>query len=83
MGGSCRSGFFDYFLKGIDNGWHNEPRVRLQVRRIDGFIERMENEWPIARTRRTKLYLNPVDRSLSAVPLQTCKASSLMLWVTE
>jgi len=61
--------FFDYFLKGIDNGWHNEPRVRLQVRCIDGFIERMENEWPIARTRRTKLYLNPVDRSLSAGPV--------------
>jgi predicted acyl esterase len=61
--------FFDYFLKGIDNGWHNEPRVRLQVRRIDGFIERMENEWPLARTRWTKLYLNPVDRSLSAGPV--------------
>jgi uncharacterized protein len=57
--------FFDYFLKGIDNGWADEPRVRLQVRRIDGFIEHVEHEWPIARTRWTKLYLNHADRTLS------------------
>jgi predicted acyl esterase len=61
--------FFDYFLKGIDNGWANEPRVRLQIRRIDGFVERMEHEWPITRTRWTKLYLNHADQSLSANPV--------------
>jgi uncharacterized protein len=61
--------FFDYFLKGIDNGWQNEARVRLQVRRLDGFAERMEDEWPIGRTQWTKLYLNPVDRSLSRSPI--------------
>ena len=60
--------FFDYFLKGIDNGWVNEPRVRLQIRHIEGFAERMENEWPIAGTRWTKLYLNPTDQSLSSIP---------------
>ena len=60
--------FFDYFLKGIDNGWVNEPRVRLQIRYIEGFAERMENEWPIAGTRWTKLYLNPADQSLSSIP---------------
>jgi uncharacterized protein len=26
-----RGRFFDHFLKGIDNGWQNEPRVRLAV----------------------------------------------------
>jgi len=57
--------FFDYFLKGINNGWANEPRVRLQIRRLDGFVERMEDEWPIARTRWTKLYLHPIDQTLS------------------
>jgi predicted acyl esterase len=61
--------FFDYFLKGIDNGWANEPRVRLQIRRIDGFIERMEDEWPIARTRWMKLYLDPANRSLNSTPV--------------
>jgi uncharacterized protein len=58
--------FFDYFLKRINNGWADEPRVRLQVRRLDGFVERLEHEWPIARTRWTKLYLNPVDQRLSS-----------------
>jgi uncharacterized protein len=61
--------FFDYFLKGIDNGWNREPRIRLQVRHIDKFVERMENEWPIQRTRWTKFYLNTVDRSMSRSPV--------------
>ena len=61
--------FFDYFLKGIDNGWNRQPRVRLQVRHIDKFVERMESEWPIQRTRWTKFYLNTVDRSLSWSPV--------------
>jgi predicted acyl esterase len=63
--------FFDYFLKGIDNGWIHEPRVRLQIRHLKGFAERTENEWPLARTRWTKLYLNPADRSLSWSPVDT------------
>src|SRR5438132_8659720 len=63
--------FFDYFLKGIDNGWAKEPRVRLQTRHLDGFVERMENEWPIGRTRWTKLYLHPIDQTLSWVPVAT------------
>jgi uncharacterized protein len=32
---------------------------------MDGFVERMEHEWPIARTQWTKFYLNAADRSLS------------------
>ena len=61
--------FFDYFLKGIENGWNKEQRVRLQVRHVDKFVERTENEWPIARTRWTKLYLDPIARSLSWTPI--------------
>ena len=61
--------FFDYFLKGIDNGWAKEPRVRLQIRHVDKFVERTEDEWPIPRTRWTKLYLNPGDRSLRWEPV--------------
>ena len=61
--------FFDHFLKGIDNGWAQEPRVRLQIRHIDRFVERMENEWPIARTKWTKLYLDLANRSLSQTPI--------------
>ena len=48
--------FFDRFLHGKKNGWDQQPRVRLQVRHTDKFVERAENEWPLARTRWTRLY---------------------------
>ncbi len=57
--------FFDYFLKGERNGWERQPRVQLQVRHVDRFVERHENEWPIARTRWTRLHLDAVACSLA------------------
>jgi predicted acyl esterase len=56
--------FFDHFLKGENNGWDREPKVRLQVRHIDKFVERYEDEWPIPRTTWTKLHLD-TDYGLS------------------
>ena len=56
--------FFDHFLHGKKNGWDKRPRVLLQVRHLDGFVAREENEWPLARTKWTKLYLDPADASL-------------------
>jgi uncharacterized protein len=59
--------FFDHYLKGSqgnDGGWTQQPRVQLQVRHVDGFVERHESEWPIARTQWTKFYLDPSDHSL-------------------
>jgi uncharacterized protein len=62
--------FFDYFLKGEDTGWSRQPRVLLQVRHPgETFVERAENEWPIARTKWTKLYLNSADFSLGETSL--------------
>ncbi|HUZ88844.1 MAG TPA: CocE/NonD family hydrolase [Candidatus Acidoferrales bacterium] len=55
--------FFDHFLKG-DGSWAGEPRVRLQVRRVDGFVERHEDEWPLARTQWTKFYLDAASGRL-------------------
>ena len=56
--------FFDYWLKGIQNGIMDAPPVRLEVRTGDGssYLQE-ENEWPIARTEYTKWYLDaaPVD----------------------
>ncbi|GAB4349243.1 MAG: CocE/NonD family hydrolase [Candidatus Abyssubacteria bacterium] len=53
--------FFDYWLKGLDNGIMDEPPVKLAIRnstdRFD-FEWRYENEWPIARTQYRKLYLS-------------------------
>jgi predicted acyl esterase len=56
--------FFDYFLHGKNTGWSKQPKVRLQVRHIDKFVDRAENEWPLKRTKWTKLYLHPNEASL-------------------
>lgn len=61
--------FFDYFLKGEQNGWDREPRVRLQVRHVDRFEERLEQEWPLPGTRWTKYYFDFTRRSLATQPL--------------
>ena len=60
--------FFDHFLKGADNGQDRMPPVLLQVRHVDRFVERAEQEWPIARTRWTKLHLDPSAGTLEAQP---------------
>jgi predicted acyl esterase len=51
--------FFDYFLHGKKNGWERQPRVLLQVRHLDRFVQRSESEWPLKRTRWTKFHLQP------------------------
>ena len=51
--------FFDYWLKGIDNGVMDEPPVKLAIRKGGDEIEwRHEHEWPLARTRWTRLFLD-------------------------
>jgi uncharacterized protein len=60
--------FFDYSLKGEENGWDREPRVRLQVRHIKHFEERLEHEWPLARTAWTKFYFDFKNRALVTQP---------------
>jgi predicted acyl esterase len=62
--------FFAHFLKGAKNAWARQPRVQLQVRHVDRFEERFENEWPLARTQWLKLYLDPAAHALvEASPL--------------
>jgi predicted acyl esterase len=51
--------FFDYWLKGVDNGTMNDPPVRVQVRTGNAaYFELSEDTWPIARTRYTRHYLD-------------------------
>jgi len=58
--------FFGHFLHGHDTGWEDQPPVTLNVRHVDGSFERRgEQEWPLARTQWTKLYLDPNDLTLS------------------
>ena len=62
--------FFGHFLKGENTGWTKQPRVLLQVRHPgERFVERAEREWPLARTRWTKLYLHPAGQSLARAPV--------------
>jgi uncharacterized protein len=60
--------FFDHFLKGVDNGWDRTPPVILRVRTLDGFVDRAEHEWPLARTNWTRLYLDADSLTLSHTP---------------
>ena len=57
--------FFGHFLKGEDTGMTRHPKVTLQIRHIDHFVERAENEWPLARTEWTRFYLNPESGALA------------------
>jgi predicted acyl esterase len=57
--------FYDRYLKGEDNGWEERPPVLLDIRQVDGTItRRTENEWPLARTDWTKLYLDASNGGL-------------------
>jgi len=61
--------FFGHFLKGEDTGWARQPRVVLQVRHPgEKFVERAENEWPLARTQWTKFHLHPEGLALGTDP---------------
>ena len=60
--------FMDYFLKDdTSSGFLATPPVRLEVRSsLDEIHEvRYENEWPIARTQYTRLYLSGQPQSLA------------------
>jgi uncharacterized protein len=55
--------WFDYWLKGIDNGIMKEPPVRIFEMGADKWVN--ENEWPMARTRYTKYFLHSGGRANS------------------
>ena len=63
--------FFDHYLLGADNGWEATPRVRLSV--LDpgheDVVNRVEQEFPLARTEYKKLYLAG-EGKLSEQPLE-------------
>jgi predicted acyl esterase len=63
--------FFDRFLKGTKNAMSRWPRVRLEVRNryyVGRF--RNESEWPLKRTRYTKLFLDARIGSLKTAPVK-------------
>lgn len=46
--------WFDYWLKGVDNGLMDEPPIKLFI--MGDNVWRQENEWPLARTAYTDYY---------------------------
>lgn len=51
--------FFGHFLRGDDNGWDHEPRVRLEIRDVhDRAKVRKGNDWPLKETVWTRFYLD-------------------------
>jgi predicted acyl esterase len=69
--------FFDRYLKGIENGWEDTPRVRISILDPGGTdeVNRPENEWPLARTEYRKFYLDGNTNTLSPDPME--KESSI------
>ena len=59
--------WFDYWLKDIDTGIIDEPPVKLEIRSggsEERYPFRFENEWPLKRSKWTKLYLKPERTSV-------------------
>lgn len=67
--------FFAHYLKGEDSGWTAQPKVQLQVRHIEKFVERMEDDWPIPRTQWTKFHLHSAGQLLD--PKATSAAAKI------
>jgi putative CocE/NonD family hydrolase len=59
--------WFDYWLKGIDNGVMNEPPIKIFT--TGSNVWRTENEWPLARTSWTKYFLRSRGRLMEEPPV--------------
>lgn len=72
-----RKRFFDYYLKGVDNGWENTPRVRYAILDMEGGdkLNQTANEFPPKEVVYEKYYLDGRTRSLTMeAPSQEVKA---------
>jgi hypothetical protein len=58
--------FFDRWLKGIDNGFENEPRVEVEIRAPGDSVKRVavSDAWPLPQTQWTRLYLDAAAQTL-------------------
>jgi uncharacterized protein len=63
--------YFDYYAKGIKNGWEKTPRIRLSLLGFENgggeaktIIERPETSYPLEREQLRTLYLDASSRRL-------------------
>ncbi|MFF2486175.1 CocE/NonD family hydrolase [Microbacterium sp. NPDC058062] len=70
--------FFDHFLKGIDNGWEQTPRVRASIINAGGddLVDVPFAQWPPADTAYEKLYLHAGAGALSTTPPDAASSTS-------
>jgi putative CocE/NonD family hydrolase len=59
--------WYDHWLKGIDTGIMDEPPIKLWIGGVNRY--RYENEWPLARTEYTKLYIQQYRQLTTAEPV--------------
>ena len=50
--------------------------MQLQVRHVDRFVERHENEWPVARTQWTKFHLDTAGHALAREPAKSAGSTT-------
>ncbi len=65
-GRALQKRFFDYWLKGVENGWLEQPPVQLAIRKGHEVVWRDEQEWPLARTHWSHFYLDAASSSIAA-----------------
>jgi predicted acyl esterase len=58
--------WYDHWLKGIDTGIMDEPPIKLYITGLNRY--RYEYEWPLARTKWTKLHLQQYKNLETALP---------------
>jgi predicted acyl esterase len=58
--------WYDHWFKGIDTGIMDEPPIKLYITGVNRY--RYEHEWPLARTKWTKLYLQQYKKLDAALP---------------
>lgn len=70
--------FYDYYLKGIDNGWKDTPKVRVSLLDPHGpdIVDMPVKEFPLPNTEYRKLYLDASTSALSEAPVEKESAGS-------
>src|SRR5262245_63956094 len=58
--------FFDHYLKGINNGWENEPPVEVEIRAPGDAVKRVARNtaWPLPETQWTRFFLDAANKTL-------------------
>lgn len=83
---AVQTAFFDHFLKGLDNGFGQTPRVRVEVRdTLETYTVYGADDWPLPSTQYTPFFLVPSEGGLQNTPLieaQTAQYDALEGGVT-